>query len=236
MPQIDERTEMLIGVDAKERLHQAKVAVFGLGGVGGTAFEALLRSGVGTIYAVDCDVVDETNLNRQLLFTKADIGKEKAVAAKERATAIRDDVNVCSENYRIDENSLSCHDYSECDCLIDAVDDVAAKIALIRYAAKIGKPILVSLGMGNRLNPSKVELRRLDKTEGDPLAKKVRYECRQNGIDMKNVWCAISTEEPLVRTNKPSSMMMVPSAAGLLLAYQAIEIVAKPHASDMLNE
>ena len=229
MPNIDERTEMLLGEETVKRLKEATVAVFGLGGVGGTAFEALVRSGIGTIYAIDCDEVDESNLNRQLLFLQDDLGRKKCEVAVERASAIREDVEVIGENYRISKESLSCHDYSSCDCLIDAVDDVEAKLALIELAASLGKPIFVSLGMGNRLDPSQVEIRRLDKTEGDPLAKKVRYECRQRGIDMKKVWCAVSVEEPLVRGPKPASMMMVPSSAGLLLASKAIETIANSH-------
>ena len=224
---IDERSLMLLGEENLSKLHHAKVAVFGLGGVGGTAFLALARSGIGTLCGIDCDDIEPSNLNRQLLFEEADIGKRKTEVALNKAALLRQDVKVIAEDYRVSKENLAQHDYRHCDCLIDAVDDVEAKLALMEYALANDIPLLVSLGMGNRLDPSALILARLDKTEGDPLAKKLRYECRQRGIDMKKIWCVASKETPLQRGPTPSSMVMVPSAAGLLLASKAIELILK---------
>jgi tRNA A37 threonylcarbamoyladenosine dehydratase len=219
---IDDRSVLLLGADKVALLKEKRVAVFGLGGVGGTAFEALVRSGVGHLIGIDCDVVDESNLNRQLLFTSENLSQKKSEAAVQRALAIRPDLDVVGENYLVSASSLQDVDYSSCDYLIDAMDDIAAKIALIEYAEKAGVPLLVSLGMGNRLDPSQVVLSRLDKTEGDPLAKKLRSEMRKKGLDLTKVYGVYSKETPLVRGQKPASLMMVPSAAGLLLASTVI--------------
>jgi Dinucleotide-utilizing enzymes involved in molybdopterin and thiamine biosynthesis family 1 len=223
MSGIDDRSVLLLGEENVALLKKKKVAVFGLGGVGGTCFEALCRAGVGHLYAIDRDVVDESNLNRQILFTRADVGTKKAGAAFLRAKSIRLDVEVLPECYSLSAETLKEHDYSSCDFLVDAMDDIPAKIALIHYALDHEIPFLISLGMGNRLDPSAVTLCRLDKTEGDPLAKKLRSELREEGVDLKKITAVVSTEIPLVRGKKPASLMMVPSSAGLLLASSAIK-------------
>lgn len=223
MSSIDSRSEMLLGAEAVARLKTKKVAVFGLGGVGGTAFEALCRAGVGHLCAIDKDVVDESNLNRQILFTASDIGAKKAGAAFLRAKSIRLDVEVLPESYNVSEESFQNHDYSTCDYLLDCMDDIPAKMALIDYALAHQIPFLISLGMGNRLDPSCVHVCRLDKTEGDPLAKKLRSELRAKGVDLKQINAICSSELPLVRGKKPASLMMVPSAAGLLMASLVIK-------------
>lgn len=218
MSSIDDRSILLLGADNVALLKKKKVAVFGLGGVGGTCFEALLRSGVGHIFAIDRDVVDESNLNRQLLFTSENVGTKKAGAAFLRAKSIRLDVEVLPECYSVSEETLKEHNYADCDYLIDAMDDIPAKMALIDYALAHQIPLLISLGMGNRLDPAKVRVCRLDKTAGDPLAKKLRSELRKKGVDLKKINAVLSEEIPLVRGKKPASLMMVPSAAGLLLS------------------
>jgi tRNA A37 threonylcarbamoyladenosine dehydratase len=223
MSGIDDRSTLLLGEENVAALKNKRVAVFGLGGVGGTCFEALVRSGVGHLYAIDRDVVDESNLNRQLLFTAENVGSKKTGAAFLRAKSIRLDVEVLSECYSVSEETLKEHDYSACDYLVDAMDDIPAKMALIDYALAHNIPLLISLGMGNRLDPSKVRLCRLDKTEGDPLAKKLRSELRKKGVDLKKVTAVVSDEIPLVRGKKPASLMMVPSAAGLLLASSVLK-------------
>lgn len=223
---IDARTSLLLGDDKLEALQSSVVAVFGLGGVGGTAFEALARSGVRKIYAIDCDVVEPSNLNRQILFTAGDIGEGKAEAAKRRASSIRDDVEVVAESYEVGEDTISEHDYSDVSLFIDAVDDVKAKIAIMWLALSKGVPVISSLGMGNRLDPSKVYLTTLDKTEGDPLARKVRSECRKKGLDLSKILCVVSGETPLRKLPEPASMMMAPSEAGLLIASAAVSILS----------
>jgi tRNA A37 threonylcarbamoyladenosine dehydratase len=225
MSNIDDRSALLLGKDAVALLKTKKVAVFGLGGVGGTCFEALVRSGVGHLYAIDRDEVDESNLNRQILYVGSDVGKKKAGAAFLRAKSIRLDVEVLPECYSVSAETLKEHDYSSCDFLIDAMDDIPAKIALISYALAHDIPFLISLGMGNRLDPSQVTLCRLDQTEGDPLAKKLRNELRKQGVDLKKITGVLSKELPTVRLPKPASLMMVPSEAGLLLASSALKIL-----------
>lgn len=221
------RTEKLLGEEALKKIGFSSVAVFGLGGVGGTAFEALLRSGLGTIYAIDRDAFDVTNLNRQILGTLSSVGRLKVDLAKERALSLRPEANVVGEAYSVSEESLKEHDYSSCSFLLDCMDDIPAKIALIRLSLRLNIPLIISLGMGNRLDPSKVHLERLDKTSGDPLAKKLRSGMRKEGLDLKRFMAIVSSEEPLVRGSKPSSLMMVPSAAGLLMAYYVISFLAK---------
>lgn len=224
---IDDRSELLLGKESLALLKTKKVAVFGLGGVGGTLFEALVRSGVGHIFAVDRDVVDESNLNRQILYTRADIGSKKAGAAFLRAKSIRLDVEILPECYSLTAASLIEHDYSACDYLFDAMDDIPAKIALIQYSIAHHIPLIVSLGMGNRLDSTKVRIVRLDKSEGDPLAKKLRSELRLCGVDMKQINAVYSEELPLVRGKKPASLMMVPSSAGLAMASFALQALLK---------
>lgn len=224
---IDDRSTLLLGEEALRCLHTKRVAVFGLGGVGGTAFEALLRSGVGHLHIIDKDVVDESNLNRQLLFTSSDVGKKKAGVAFLRAKSIRLDSEVLPECYEVNAQSLAEHDYTHCDYLLDCLDDIPAKMALIRFSIAQQIPLLVSLGMANRLDPSAVHLVRLDKSEGDPLAKKLRTELRHEGIDLTQVQAVLSSEVPLRKGVKPASLMMVPSAAGLLMASLVIKALVK---------
>lgn len=224
---IDDRSLLLLGEEGLARVKAGRVAVFGLGGVGGTAFEALLRAGVSIIYAVDRDIVEESNLNRQILFVRKDIGAKKAVVAKEHAASIRWDTKVVAEDYSVSEETLKEHDYSSCDYLLDCLDDIPAKVALIKYSQSHKIPLIVSLGMGNRLDPTKVQLMRLDKTEGDPLAKKLRSVLRDEKINLSTIVAVCSTELPITKGVKPASLMMVPSAAGLAMAGAAIDFLEK---------
>ncbi len=224
---IDERILPLLGEEGLMKIHAGKVVVFGLGGVGGTCYEALLRSGVSSLIGVDFDNVEESNLNRQMLFEYKDIGKSKSEVAFRRAYSIRPDSQVKTLNLKIDSSSLKRPEFLDADIWVDAVDDLSAKVALIEAASSSGKPLFVSLGMGNRLDPSAVYQTTLDKTSGDPLAKKLRKILREKGIKLKDVRVVASKELPLIRRFTPSSMMMVPSAAGLLLAYLAISELLK---------
>jgi len=224
---IDDRTTLLLGEEGVKKLHGATVAIFGLGGVGGTAFEALLRAGVGTIYAIDRDVVDESNLNRQILYVREDVGKEKDLAAQKRAASIRDDVKVIPENYSVSEETLVLHDYTKCDYLLDCLDDIRAKVALIKYSKEHAIPLIVSLGMGNRLDSTQIQIIKLDKTEGDPLAKKLRSTLRDEKLNLSTILCVCSKELPLTKGPKPASLMMVPSAAGLAMAGWVIDFLEK---------
>jgi tRNA threonylcarbamoyladenosine dehydratase len=226
MSSIYDRTELLLGKDALESLKDKKVAIFGLGGVGGTAFEALVRTGVGTIHAIDRDVVDASNLNRQIIYTQEDVGKSKSDCAARMALCINPAIKVVSESYSVNAGELVARDYSSFDYLIDAMDDIAAKIALIEYSSSHSVPLIVSLGMANRLDPSKVQIVSLAETYNDPFAKKLRTELRKRGINLKKIECVASSELPFVRKIKPASMMMVPSEAGLLICYRVIGSLA----------
>lgn len=220
---IESRTALLLGEDTIKTLKDKRVAVFGLGGVGGTAFEALVRTGVGHIHAIDRDVVSESNLNRQMLFTHDQVGAQKALCAFLRSKLIRDDVEVLPENYSVSVEALNERDYSNCDIMLDCVDDVKAKVALMKYSIEKNVPLLICLGMGNRIDPSKLKMVSLKKTEMDPLAKALRTAARKEGLPLEKFMCVISTEEPLVKLPKPASIMPVPSAAGLTMAAYAIK-------------
>lgn len=221
-----ERSALLLGEEKIKLLKSKEVAIFGIGGVGGTALECLARSGVGKFRIIDDDAVSESNLNRQILYVAQDIGKKKVEAASIRLKSIGE-VEVISECYRASESSLSERDYSSCSFIIDAVDDIKAKVAIIEMALRNDIPFAVSLGMANRLDPSKVEARRLDKTENDPLARVLRHELRKKGIDLKKIMTVFSTETPIYKGEVPASMMMVPSSAGLLLAHLCLKELTK---------
>jgi len=214
---IHERSKMLLGEERFARLSAAKVAVFGLGGVGGTAVEALVRSGIKHLTIVDFDVVAPSNLNRQILFLSKDVGKKKTDAAAERLLAINPDLDIEKIDERIDESFFEKHSFASFDYLIDAVDDVEAKLAIAKYALGTGIRFISCLGMANRVDPSKVAVKTLATTANDPLAKKIRSVFRHQGIDLTKVQVVTSEEIPLFRGPTPSSMMMVPSEAGLLI-------------------
>ena len=220
---IDSRTTLLIGEEAVKTLKDKTVAVFGLGGVGGTAFESLVRAGVGHIYAIDRDVVAESNLNRQILFTADQIGAQKALCAFVRAKLIRQDVEVVPMNFSVSEETLKDKDFGKCEFIIDCVDDIKAKIALMKYSIEKGIPDIICCGMGNRLDPSKLKIVKLNQTTGDPLARALRAAAKKENLPLDKFICVISTEEPLVKTEHPSSMMMVPSASGLLISFYVIK-------------
>ena len=220
---IDSRTTLLIGEEAVKALKKKTVAVFGLGGVGGTAFESLVRAGVGHIYAVDRDVVAESNLNRQILFTADQVGAQKALCAFVRAKLIRQDVEVIPMNFSVSDETLKDKNFGKCDFLIDCVDDIKAKIALMKYSVEKDVPLIICLGMGNRLDPSKLKIVKLNQTSGDPLARSLRDKAKKEGLPLERFTCVISEEEPLVKLPRPSSMMMVPSASGLLMSFYVIK-------------
>lgn len=220
---IDSRTSLLIGEEAVKTLKEKTVAIFGLGGVGGTAFESLVRAGVGHIYAVDRDVVAESNLNRQILFTADQVGAQKALCAFVRAKLIRQDTEVVPMNFSVSEETLKEKDFGKCEFLIDCVDDIKAKVALMKYSVEKDIPLIICLGMGNRLDPSKLKIVKLNQTSGDPLARSLRDKAKKEGLPLDRFTCVISEEEPLVKLPRPSSMMMVPSASGLLMSFYVIK-------------
>lgn len=216
------RTKGLLGEENYNSYKTKRIAVFGLGGVGGTAVESLARLGFNNLLLVDFDKVDPTNLNRQILYKESDIGKIKTEAAKRHLLELDNSINIETLNIKVDrdiENELKKY---EIDFIVDAIDDVSAKVMLSKYAQDNNIPSIVSLGMANRLDPSQVRIMKLDKTTHDPLAKKVRYEFKNAGIDTKQVNAVISLEEPKKDGVNLNSIITVPSSAGLSIAFFVI--------------
>ena len=229
------RTEMMIGKESLEKLQKAKVAVFGLGGVGGYAFEALVRAGIGQIAVVDGDQFSETNLNRQILATWKTIGQSKVDVAEKRAKEICPNIKIEKyEMFFLPENAATL-DFSGFDYILDAVDTVAAKLCLVEKANEAGVPIISCMGTGNKLDPTRFKVSDIYETSVCPLAKVMRHELRKRGIKhLKVVW---SDEEPMVpiegisdeKTTKrsiPASISFVPSVAGLVMASEVIKDIS----------
>lgn len=212
-----DRSKQLLGEAKIDSLRDETILVIGVGGVGGTALEALARSGFKKFVLIDCDTVDETNLNRQILFTTNDIGKDKVEVAKDRINSLTDDLSVETIKVKIGEIHLDEILKEKPDFIVDAIDFVEGKLHIYEYALKNKIPFISSLGMGNRLNPEDVVLTTLNKTENDPLAKKIRYEAKQRNLDLKSIHVVFSKEVPILKSSKPASMIMVPSTAGLLI-------------------
>lgn len=218
-----DRSIELLGEEKISSFKDKTILIIGLGGVGGTALCALYRSGFKNFILVDHDVVDPSNLNRQIMYNTSDIGKAKVNVCKEKIEAFSSDINVETHQLFIDEESLKSFENKKIDFIVDAIDKIPSKISIINFALRRGIPFIVSLGMGNRLSPSDVIITSLNKTENDPLARNLRYKLRKDGVDLKSVPVIFSKETPLVKLDHPSSMMMVPSTAGLLIASYIIK-------------
>lgn len=212
------RTEMLLGREGMQKLAQAHVAVFGIGGVGSFAAEALIRSGIGAVTLVDKDTVSLSNCNRQLIATQKTVGRPKVEVMAERAQEIRADVQVYPRREFFLPQSQGW-DFSQYSYIIDAVDTVSAKIELAVRAQAAGVPIISSMGAGNKLDPAAFRVADLYETSVCPLARVMRRELRRRGIThMKVVY---STEPPRISEDGgrvPGSVAFVPSVAGLMLA------------------
>ena len=235
------RTELLIGKEAVKKLNNSRVAVFGIGGVGGHCAEALVRSGVGTIDIVDNDVIAESNINRQIVALHSTIGRYKTEVMKERLLDINPDVKV--NEYRcffLPENA-SQFPFDKYDYVVDAVDTVTAKIAIIMAAQEHGTPVISSMGAGNKLHPEMFEIADIYKTSVCPLAKVMRQELKKRGV--KKLKCVYSKEEPLQPTEEsfggelpapdasrrsvPGSSAFTPSVAGLIIAGEVIRSLSE---------
>jgi len=190
------RTQLLLGADGIARLRKARVAVFGLGGVGGYVVEALARSGVGRLVLVDHDTVSLTNINRQLLATHSTVGKYKAQVAAQRVLDIDPSITVEARTEFYGPDTAESFDFSEYDYVVDAIDTVTGKLALIQRAKEAGVPILCCMGTGNKLDASKFQITDISKTSVCPLARIMRKECAKRGY--KNVKVLFSTEDPIV--------------------------------------
>ena len=220
------RTENLIGANALEKLKKCHIAVFGVGGVGGFVVEALARAGVGTIDLIDSDCVDITNLNRQIIALHSTIGKQKVAVMRDRVLDINPNANVNIFPLLFLPENSSQFNFSKYDYVIDAVDNVTAKIELVVKCQEANTPIIASMGTGNKLDPTKFEISDIYKTSVCPLAKVMRYELKKRGV--KKLKVLYSKENPIKTADRtPASISFVPSAAGLIIAGEVIKDIIK---------
>ncbi len=221
------RTELLIGKDSSALLEKAKIALFGVGGVGSYCFEALVRAGIGEIHIFDGDVVAESNLNRQLIATTKNIGRSKVEVSKERAEKINPSVKIYANKVFYLPEIADNFPFEGFDYVIDAVDTVTAKLEIIKRAKRAGVKVISCMGTGNKLDPTLFKVADIYKTKVCPLAKVMRKELKALGIDSLKV--VYSEEEPIIKTRTPSSISFVPSVAGLILAGEVIKEIIRNH-------
>ncbi len=214
-----ERVVNVLGEENLARLQNSHVAVFGLGGVGSYAVEALGRSGVGTLTLVDYDRVETSNLNRQLEATHSTLKQDKTEAIAERLLSINPSIKIIKKKVFVDENTVNeCID-EDVDYVIDAIDNMNGKLAIWQYCKDHDIPFIACLGAARRLDPTKLVVTTLNKTQNDPMARKLRYMARNRGMDLK-VKVVYSTEDPLKMNESGvlGSMIFVPATAGLICA------------------
>ena len=221
MNNIFDRSIGLLGEDNFNLIQDKVIAVFGLGGVGGTALEALARTGFKNFIFIDFDKVDASNLNRQILYTEGDIGRTKVDAARDRVHAINDFANITTYQMKAQDFDFN----QKIDFVVDAIDDVEGKLFILKKAQELNIPSIMSLGMANRFDPSLVKVAKLNQTHSDPLAKKIRYLAKKDGLDISKVPVVISEELPQKNGEKLYSTMMVPSSAGLSIAKCILECI-----------
>lgn len=229
----DKRTAMLVGESALERIKSSRVAVFGLGGVGGHAAEALARAGVGKMDIFDSDTVSESNINRQIIATYETLGEYKTDAFEKRILSINPDCKVVKHTAFVTKESAEDIDFSEYDYVVDAIDTVSAKLAIAEKCSALGVPLISSMGTGNKLDASKFEITDIFNTSVCPLARVMRTELKKRGI--KKLKVLYSKEEP-IKTGAvdpeskkpiPASISFVPSVAGLLIAGEVVRGLIK---------
>ena len=227
------RTRMLLGDAAMDRLKKARVAVFGIGGVGGHVVEALTRSGVGALDLVDSDRVELSNLNRQIIATQGTLGMLKVDAAKARVLSINPDCQVQTHPIFFLPETADQFDFTQYDYVVDAIDTVAGKLQLIEAAKAAGVPVISSMGAGNKLDPTAFRVADISETSVCPLARVMRRELRKRGIE--HVKVVYSTEPALSpapadeethRRATPGSVAFVPAVAGLIIAGEVIKDIA----------
>lgn len=219
------RTERLLGAEALDRLSRCRIAVFGLGGVGGHAAEALVRSSVGALDIVDGDTVAPSNINRQTIALHSTLEMPKTKAAAERFLDINPELKLRCFQLRLSEETAGEFDFSEYDYVVDAIDDVRAKVLLAVSCKAAGVPLISSMGAGNKIDPTKFQIADIYKTSVCPLARVMRRELKQRGIERLKV--VYSTELPHAPTMEnervvPASCAFVPSVAGLIIASEVI--------------
>ena len=223
------RTQLIIGKEALEKMAKSRVAVFGIGGVGGYVVEGLARTGIGALDLIDNDDVALSNINRQIIATQDTVGQRKVDVAKNRVLNINPNIKVNTYDCFYLPEKRDEFDFTQYDYIVDAIDTVTAKLDIIETAKKLNIPIISAMGCGNRLDPTKIIITDIYKTYGDPLAKIMRKELKERGIKKLDV--VYSTEKPLKplfdikemenetgRRSIPGSSAFVPSAAGLAIA------------------
>ena len=231
------RTGILLGAEAVEKLANARVAVFGIGGVGGYTVEALARSGVGALDLIDSDTVSVSNINRQILATHSTVGRLKVDVARDRVLDINPDCVVRTYPCFYLPDTADQFDFTQYDYIVDCIDTVTGKLQLVERAVAAGSPIICSMGTGNKLDPAAFQVADIAKTSMCPLARIMRKELKKRGIDhIKVVYSQEEAltpavdEEELRRTGKrqiPGSVAFVPGAAGLVLAGEVIRDLIK---------
>lgn len=240
------RTELLIGTEKMKRLNEARVAVFGIGGVGGYVVEALARSGVGNLDLIDDDKVCLTNINRQIIATTKTVGQYKVDVAKDRVFDISPEAKVNVHKIFYTPDTAGQFDFSQYDYVVDAIDTVTGKLQLVEAAKAAGTPIISSMGAGNKMDPTAFEVTDINKTSVCPLAKVMRRELKKRGIN--NLKVVYSKEKPIVplssieinedadmsdidrgakRRQTPGSNAFVPSVVGLIIAGEVIKDLIK---------
>ncbi len=232
------RTAMLLGEDAVERLQKARVAVFGIGGVGGYTVEALARSGIGQLDLIDNDTVSRSNINRQILATHSTVGQPKVEAGRARVLDINPDCIVRTHQMFYLPETADHFDFRDYDYIVDAIDTVTGKLALVERATAAGTPIICCMGTGNKLDASAFQVADISRTSMCPLARIMRKELGKRGI--KHLKVVYSQEEALSPTGWeeeaaalgkrqiPGSVSFVPGAAGLILAGEVIKDLSVP--------
>jgi len=220
-----ERTKLVLGGEALEKLKASRVAVFGAGGVGGAAIEALVRNGIGSLDIIDGDEVTVSNLNRQLIATVNSIGQRKVIAAAERVRVINPECRVVSHDIFVTPENINSFDFSAYDYVIDAIDNITAKLSIYEACGLAEASVISCMGTGNKLDPSRFRISDISKTSVCPLAKVIRAEARKRGIESLTVlW---SDEVPLVNARPPGSVSFVPPVAGMMIAGYVIREIVK---------
>lgn len=226
------RSELLLGSEGMEKLSKSTVAIFGVGGVGSFATEALARTGIGNIILIDYDIIDITNINRQIHATIKTVGLSKVEVMRNRILDINPDINVTIYKEKYDENTKEILLSPKYDYVIDAIDMVSSKLDLIVTCKNINIPIISSMGAGNKLNPAMFQVGDIYSTKVCPLAKVMRHELRKRSIkDLKVVWSEeipkdINLEKTELRKAVPGSISFVPSVVGLIIASEVIKDIA----------
>ena len=226
MPQELYRTAMLLGADSLTKLNKSRVAVFGVGGVGGYAVEALARAGVGAIDVIDNDKIDLSNINRQILATQSSVGEYKTSVAARRIRDINPDCEVRTHNLFFLPDTADQIDFTAYDYVVDAIDTLTGKVHIALSAKLAGVPVISSMGTGNKLDPTAFRVADIFDTSVCPLARRMREVCRKNGIEHLKV--VYSRERPIkTDTSVPGSVSFVPPVAGLIIAGEVIKDLIK---------